>query len=876
LVVQPTLGQRAPRSNDPVGPCQGWPHVIRASLKSLLARRVRLLLSTFAIVLGVAFVTGILMFSDTVQRSFTALFDSTVGDTVVQPKSPDLAGAGPIVSTQTVPASLVPQLAQLPGAARADGIVSATGVYVMSTDNKVVGGSGPPAFGGSWTDAPAGHGLEGLVILRGHEPHGADEVVLDERTAERAGYHLGDPVSIVTSTRALDVQPTLVGLAGFREGGSLNGATYAAFDTPTAQDLFLDGQDAFNVIWVTARDGVSQKELTKQAKAVLPDGYEAVTGDAAAKESAGPLLEGIDFLTTFLLIFAGIALVVSSYIIVNTFSILVAQRSRELALLRALGASKRQVIRSVQLEAFAVGVVGSTLGLGLGLLLATGLRALVATFGLDLAQQPLILAPRTPLAAYATGILVTMAAAWLPARRTGRIAPVQALRDDVALPESSVRRRLLLGLVLIALGVPLTAVGLFAGSVPHNGWWVGAGVLAVLLGVTAASPVIGRPFLRATGAADAALFGPMGGLAGQNSLRNPRRTTATASALMIGLTLAFTVAILGSSAKASVDKAVEENFIGDYVVSSAFGQGFSPAITDRIQATSGVASVVRERYGYGLFRAHGTTLAATAPESVAAFDLTMESGKATDLADGTVLLESKWAGRHHLGTGDTLEISEPTGTKKWRVAGLFHDNPLVFGPVLTTIPTLLDSGFPDQDNYVVVFADSGAAGAGLQGRLDAVVKDLPVVTVKDQEAFAAEQRAPIDRIIAIIYVLLIFAVVIAILGIVNTLALSVIERTREIGLLRAIGVSRRQLRLMIRLESVVIAVLGAVLGVGLGIAFGVTLMYALRDQGLERISIPFTQLVVFLVLSLVIGVLAAVFPARRAARLDVLRAIATD
>jgi len=268
--------------------------------------------------------------------------------------------------------------------------------------------------------------------------------------------------------------------------------------------------------------------------------------------------------------------------------------------------------------------------------------------------------------------------------------------------------------------------------------------------------------------------------------------------------------------------------------------------------------------------------AATAADSIGSFDLSMDSGSATDLADGTVLLESTWADRHDLATGDTLEVTEPTGTKKWRVVGLFEDNPLVFGPVLTTIPTLLDSGFPDQDNYVVVLAADGAAGAGLQKRLDAVVEDIPVVTVKDQQAFAAEQRAPIDRIIAIIYVLLVFAVLIAILGIVNTLALSVIERTREIGLLRAIGVSRRQLRLMIRLESVVIAVLGAVLGVGLGIVFGVTLMYALRDQGLERISIPIAQLVVFLVLSLLLGVLAAVLPARRAARLDVLRAIATE
>jgi putative ABC transport system permease protein len=275
---------------------------------------------------------------------------------------------------------------------------------VLSTEGKVVGGSGPPAFGGNWSDAPAGHGLEGLVILDGHEPHGAEEVVLDERTAERAGYDLGDRVTIVTATKTLDVHPTLVGIAGFRQGGSLNGATYAAFDTPTAQQLFLDGQDAYTVFWVTAGDGVSQEELTKEAAAVLPAGYEAVTGDDAAEESAGPLLDGIGFLTTFLLIFAGIALVVSSYIIVNTFSILVAQRSRELALLRALGASKKQVIRSVQLEAFAVGVVGSTLGLGLGVVLAMGIRALVSTIGLDLAEQPLILAPRTVVAARMTAM----------------------------------------------------------------------------------------------------------------------------------------------------------------------------------------------------------------------------------------------------------------------------------------------------------------------------------------------------------------------------------------------------------------------------------------------------------------------------------------
>ena len=287
--------------------------------------------------------------------------------------------------------------------------------------------------------------------------------------------------------------------------------------------------------------------------------------------------------------------------------------------------------------------------------------------------------------------------------------------------------------------------------------------------------------------------------------------------------------------------------------------------------------MLRQRYGFGLLdgdQDDGLSVVATAPDTIGDFDLKATSGSIADFADDTVLLKEDWAKDHDLTTGDTLEVTVPTGKKEWRVVGVVEDSPLIFSPVLTTTQTLLASGFPDQDNYVVVFAAPGATG--LQDRLDAVVEDLPVVTVKDQQAFAAEQRAPIDRIIGVIYGLLFFAVVIAVLGIVNTLALSVIERTREIGLLRAIGVSRRQLRQMIRLESVVIAVLGAVLGMALGIVFGVTLMYALRDQGLERISIPIVQLVVFLVLSLVLGVLAAVLPARRAARLDVLRAIATE
>ena len=846
--------------------------MIRAALKSLLGRKVRLVMSTFAIVLGVAFVAGTLVFSDTLNRSFTALFASTVGDVVVRPTG---AMAGPISSTLTVPDELVDETARVPGAARADGQVNAFGVYVVGRNGKALGGFGPPSLGGNWDTAPAGHGIEGLSIVSGRAPRGPGEVVLDERTAADAGYAVGDRVPIVTAFGTERLEPRLVGVAGFVDGGSLNGATLALFATPVAQRLFLDDDAAFSTIWVTAEDDVSQDELAERVARVLPPGFEAVTGDDAAEEAAGPLRQAIGFLTTFLLIFAGIALVVGAFLIVNTFSILVAQRSRELALLRALGASKRQVTRSVQLEALVLGIFGSTVGLGLGVLLAIAIRALFAQFGLDLRGQPLIFAPRTVVAAYAVGVVVTMAAAWLPARRTARIAPVQALRDDVALPESSLRRRFGLGVALAGAGLLALVVGLGdVVEVPHGGWCVGAGVLAILLGVSAASPVLSRPLLLLARSAYARTFGTVGVLAGQNSLRNPRRTTATASALMIGLALACTMAIVGDSAKASVDRSIEENFVGDYVVTSIFGGSFSSGLAARVADVDGVASVVRERYQQVNHDGGPRILAATGAQGIDQLELELTSGRPADFRNGRVLLKDSFADDEGLAVGDRIELDVPSGTVTWEVAGTFADNPVVFGSILTTLGSMTDAGYPVEDSLLVVTADAGAGD--LQAGLDRALADQPIVTAQDQAAFAEEQRAPIDQFVLLIFALLGLALVIAVLGIVNTLALSVIERTREIGLLRAIGTGRGQVRLMITLESVVIAVLGAVLGLVLGVFFGIVLMYAVRDQGLEVISVPFGQLGIFLGLSVVIGVLAALFPARRAARLDVLRAIATE
>ncbi len=841
--------------------------MLRAVWKSLLARKVRLFMSTFAIALGVAFVVGSLVFSSALSDGFNRLFGASVGDVVVRPAGSTTLNGDP--STRTVPASLVTKLESVPGAARVDGNVQAIGVFVVGKNNKVVGGLGAPTYGISYSDAPAGHGVPGLSLIAGHAPHGPHQVLLDETTAQKAGYFIGEKVPIVTATRKAVLNVRLVGLAGYADNTSLAGATLTIFDVPTAQKLFLKGRDAYSTIWVTADAGVSQATLRDAVARDLPPHVRALTGDDAADESASQILKGVKFLQTFLLIFAAVALVVGAYLIVNTFSILVAQRSRELALLRALGASRRQVSRSVLLEALVLGLLGSTIGLVLGVGLAYAIRWLIGLIGLDLGSAQLTLTPRAVVAGYVTGTVVTMAAAWLPARRTGRIMPVQALGDVVALPESSIRRRFVLGLVLVVAGAAATLAGLF-GTVRHSGYWVGGGILAVLLGVTAAAPLLCRPLLALARWGYAGVFRAVGNLAGQNALRNPRRTTATASALMIGLALACTMSIIGASAKASVDKTIKENFIGSYVVGSAFGQPFSPEVAQKIARVAGVTEVVRQRFAFVEADGDRSAVTGVLPSQLGRFGLKLTAG--TTALDGrSVLVNTKYAADHHLRVGSAVTFGKlPVGNRVFRVAGVYQDTPLVFDFV-TASRNLTQAGFADSDNFLIVFT-SPAAGE-LLGPLQKTVEKLPVVTVQDEQQFADQQRAPIDQLVLMVDALLGLALVIAVLGIVNTLALSIIERTREIGLLRAIGLGRGQLRLMVTLESVVMAVLGAVLGVTLGVCFGMAMMYAVRDQGLDVIAIPWTQLVVFLGLAVVIGVLAAVLPARRAARLDVLTAI---
>jgi putative ABC transport system permease protein len=850
--------------------------VLRATWRGILAHKLRLLLSGFAVVLGVAFVAGSYVFTDTLDRAFTGLTNSAVGDVVVRPAGAAGSGGGlGSATTRSVPASLVGTLADVAGAARADGRVTNFGTFVVGKDGKIIGGGGPPGIAVNYTGGPAAGGLETATLERGRWPRAKGEVVLDTATAERAGYLVGERLPLVTSAEVPRVDVTLVGVADF-DGSSLIGASVVMFETRQAQELFQSGNDQFAQAWVTAAAGTSQADLKKSVDAALPQGFESVTGDVAAASAATRIDEVLSFVNTFLLVFAGVALTVGSFLIVNTFSILVAQRSRELALLRAIGASRRQVARSVLVEAAVVGVLGSVLGSALGVLLAIGIREVFNRSGLDLSASELVLLPRTVVVALVVGVVVTMVAAYLPARRAGRVSPVAAMRDDAALAESGLRWRLVVGSVLLVAGIAAMAAGL-AGVGSEPTYVLGGGIFGVLVGTALVSPVLGRPVLGGLGLLYRRSFGAVGQMAGQNARRSPRRTAATASALMIGVSLVTLMSVLGASAKASLDKSLAADIVADYVVTNAVGQSFSASVADDVANVPGVAQVARVRAA--LIEVEGerdfvTGVDPTSVTSVARPEVT--SGSLGDLGADAVAVSTTLAAERGLRVGSPLRLGYAGEKVTARVVAIYTENAVLQSDVTMSLAGFDALLVPPTDRSLYVVADGGVDRGALRRALDGVVADLPTVGVNDQAEYAAQQREPIDRLLYIVYALLGLAVIIAVLGIVNTLALSVIERIREIGLLRAVGLSRRQLRTMLRLESVAIALLGAVLGVGLGLIFAVALQRSLVDDGIDVLAIPGIQLVGFVAMAAVVGVLAALWPGRRAARLDILRAIATD
>jgi putative ABC transport system permease protein len=837
--------------------------MLRATIKSLLARKLRLLLSALAIVLGVSFVSGAFVLTDSLGKTFDSLFGTVTKDLSAQVRGSVQSDLGDFNSDQTrakVPTSVLATVRSVDGVAEANPNVSGPSV-VVGTDGKVVASNGAPNIGGNWPDTPSAQ----QKIVEGNPPRAPDEIAMDPDYASKTGHKLGDTVTVLNRTG--QQQYKLVGLARYLDGkSSLGGETYVLYTMPTAQKV-LDFPGSYETIDVIAKPGVSQTEIRDRLAAAIPKGTEAITGKQFADEQTSDVKDGLRFLNTFLLVFAAVALFVGAFIIFNTFSILVAQRTRELALMRALGASRRQVTRSVLFESVVVGLIASAVGLGLGIGVAFGLKALFSAFGAKLPAGPTVIEPRTVIAAFAVGIVVTAVAALVPARRAAKIAPVAAMRD-AAHTDRSLTRQTVGGVVILVLGAAAMAVGLTG----HGLGILGVGTLLAFIGIALLSPLLSKPVTRAIGSLFARRI--PGRLGRQNALRNPRRTASTAAALMIGLALVSAVGVLGASLNGSIRSVVNNALGADYVLNTQ-AAAITPQAMTAVKDTSGVAAVYGLRFDGIKVNGEKADALATDPAAIGqTMSLDRRQGDVT-LKPGSLLMNDTVLTDKGFHVGQVLDIGFRDGkTEKLTIAGTYKKNELLGDYVLDQSAS---AHFQQHTLYqaAMVKLAAGADSAQVHTRLEAALKPYPNVQLQDRSQFIKQATDQIDGLVRFLSLLLVLSIVIAVLGVVNTLALSVLERTRELGLLRAVGMSRRQVKRMVRVESVVIAVFGGLLGVAVGVAFGIALQRALVDQGVTELRFPVT-LVVYVLLAALAGVVAAWLPARRASRLNVLTAIAAD
>jgi putative ABC transport system permease protein len=844
----------------------------RVALRGLAAHKLRLTLTALAIVLGVGFVAGTFVLTDTINRTFTDLFQQTSKgiDVAVRTKAAFTSSSNE--QRAPMPAALLGQIKAVPGVAAAEGGVTGYAQFV-GADGKPVTTGGAPTLGVSLNTIPR---LQSATLREGRWPAGPGEVVVDARTAKKQGFHVGDRVKILF--QGAPGEFAVSGIIGFGSVDSLAGATLAGFDPGTAARV-LNREGVFDEVDVVAADGVSDSELRQRVQAAVGPGFEVLTGGQLAEENSKLVGQFVKFINYALLAFAFVALLVGSFIIVNTFSIILAQRARELALLRCVGASRRQVLGVVLGEASVVGLVASVVGLGAGVLIAIGLKAVFVVIGADMPMTRLVIGARTVLVALAVGLLVTLLAALLPAVRASRVPPVTALQEQAGYAVPRLRRwRVVTGAVLALIGVAVLLLGVFAkaGNRLLN---VAGGAVLIFLGVGLLTALVARPLARLLGWPFAHWTGQAGKLARDNAMRAPRRTASTASALMIGLALISFASIFAASLKSSVSQILDEAVVADYILTGPANsaQGFSPQVAARLAQQPEIASATGVRIG--LFKVDGvpSQLFGVDPVAYSRTVLTeATAGNLADLAAGGVAARDDVAKAHGWRVGDQITMEFPIGGAHAEpLRAVYKDNQLN-GPYLLALPDY-QRYYPDQmDVIALVKIRPGVSAEASRVAVDRVVADFPTVQIKDQAEYKEEQAKQIDQILVLFYLLVALAVVIAFIGIVNTLALSVLERVRELGLLRALGMTRGQMRSMIRWEAVIIAVLGAALGLVLGVFFGWTMVRALRDQGVTEFSVPVATLVVFVVVAALAGVLAAVFPGRRAARIDMLRAITTE
>ena len=848
----------------------------KVALKGLAGRKLRAVLTAIAIVLGVAMISGTYVLTDTIRSAFSTVFGTVYQNTdaIVTGKSAigtdNASSALPPSFSQT----LVPRIRALPGVAQADGGISDY-AYLVGRNGKVISGHGAPSL--AFSVHPHGNQhFNPLALVSGTWPVGPSQVDIDANTASKKHYSVGQSIGVIA--RGAVRRYRISGIVKIGGVSSLGGATMAIFDFPTAQRIFHK-VGRLDSISIAAKPGVSPEQIVKEVEPLLPPTAQVRTGQAEAKQATKDTNGFLSIIQDFLLAFAGVALFVGIFVIANTLGITIAQRTRELATLRTLGATRRQVLRSVLVEAFVIGALASVTGLFLGLGLAKGLNALFVSFGIDLPQAGTVFATRTIVVSLVVGILITLLAALRPALRATRVPPISAVREGAVLPPSRFAR---FGphaaLLTIGGAIALMLVGLFVSdlSTTQRLLAIGVGAAAVFLGVAMLAKTLVPPLARVLGAPAVRFGGAAGALARGNAMRNPQRTASTASALMIGLALVTLVAVLAAGLKTRFESSVNSLFSADYALTAT--DNFSPisvASANALRTVPGVEVVSGVRAGQG--RAFGSRIGVTgvSGDISKVISVAWANGSQavpSELGRNGAFVSKAYAKAQRLSVGDRIDVETPSGKTMHLVLRGIYSPPKGGSPYgdVTISTGRFDSEYPNPQNvYTFVNVAGGVTPANTQ-KLTAALKPFPDAKIQTEAEFKKNQEQGINTLLNLLYVLLSLSIIVSLFGIVNTLVLTVFERTREIGMLRAVGMTRRQLRRMIRHESIITALIGASLAIPLGIVLALMVGEAIKYPAF---TIPWGSLVVFVIAAVLAGIVAAIFPARRAARLNVLQAL---
>ena len=846
----------------------------RVALRGLASRKLRSLLTAFAIVLGVAMVSGTFVLTDTIDSGFDTVFSESYegADAVISPETEfgrQAAGSGGF------PASVLEDVEALPSVAEAAGSLRDS-ARLIGRDGEPLGGSSvsPLALGLD----PADERFSPVRIVDGEWPDGSGQIAIDRRTFDDEGLALGDAISATARGPVQEFE--IVGVVELGSLESLGGATISVFDLATAQELFAK-EDVVDQIQLAAAEGVSAEALVAEVRGELPATLDVQTAAAQVETESEDTSAGLGFLRYFLLAFAAIALFVGSFVIANTLSITIGQRTRELATVRTLGASRRQVLWSVVLEALVVGVLASIVGILLGVGLALGLNELLAAAGIELPTSGLVLETRTIVVGLVVGIGITLLASIRPALRATRVPPIAAVREGSVLPPSRFARfGLPASLTLTAGAIALLLVGSLGDglSAAPRLLAIGLGVILLFVGIALVAPRLVRPLASALGWPGTRIAGAAGRLARANAMRNPARTASTASALMIGLALVTLVAILAQGLRSTFVDSVDQLFVADYAVVAEGGfNPLTPEVEEALAQAPGVEAVSGVRSGSG--RIAGEDVGVSAVPGNIAETVAIRWDEGSDAVPGALgedgaFVTREFADERDLELGSPLEIETPTGeTLALAVEGIWEEpkGGSPFGQVAVSHEAF-DPVFPEPRNDFTFVNVAGGITADAEAGLETALADFPDAKVQTRDEFKDESVASLSRVLNILYVLLALSVVVSLFGLVNTLVLTVFERTRELGMLRAVGMTRRQVRRMIRHESIVTALLGAALGIAIGVFLAALVTQALADEGFS-FALPIGSLVVFVLAAILVGVLAAIMPARRAARLNILEAL---